>query len=167
MKRIPLSQHRFAIVDDEDFERVNKIKWYCRNYRHTCYAIHTLNKTKTAFRMHRFIMDVSDPKIYIDHINRNGLDNRKKNLRTSNHKQNSRNRAIQIKNTSGYRGVYKAKNTTSKIWKAQIQDLDGKRLGLGYFETPEEASKVYDMAAIKIYGEFYGKLNMDMYNPNK
>ena len=75
MKKIKLTQGKYAIVDDEDFAYLNQWRWYYHNN----YAVHT-NKNKSRIYMHRFILN-TPKKMFSDHINGNGLDNRRSNLR--------------------------------------------------------------------------------------
>jgi hypothetical protein len=101
--------------------------------------------------MHRCIIKVP-PGMVIDHINHNGLDNRKANLRIATHAQNSRNTKKQRpKTASQYKGV--PWNSTLKKWRAQIT-LNGKRISLGCFEDEIQAAKAYDNAARKYHGAF-------------
>lgn len=162
MKTIPLSQGKLAIVDDEDFEKLNTITWYAWYNKNNkkFYALHSIyekGKSPSVARMHRVILDIEDKNVHVDHINGDTLDNRRSNLRIATRRQNARNRtSIQNRNKSGFRGVCFHKNT--RKWVAQIS-LNGKRKNLGYFTTPEEAAKVFDSAAKEMYGEFCGKLN--------
>jgi len=85
----------------------------------------------------------------VDHINGNGLDNRRSNLRIATSQQNNRNRKICNLNTSGFKGVRLDRNK----WRADIR-IDGKRKNLGRFVNPEAAAAAYDEAARKYFGEF-------------
>ena len=87
----------------------------------------------------------------VDHINRNKLDNRRCNLRVASNSQNCRNREKGKNNTSGYKGVsYKKKN---KKFAARIT-VDGRMHNLGLFKTAEEASLVYNAAAVRFHKDF-------------
>jgi hypothetical protein len=81
-RRIPLTQGKYAIVDPDDFERINKHKWYAAKGKNTFYAerIVTVRKRRMHINIHGEIIKVPDGK-FVDHINHNGLDNRKTNLR--------------------------------------------------------------------------------------
>jgi hypothetical protein len=163
MEKILLTQGKFAIVDDENFEWLNQWKWCCdaKGYavRHEQKSEYG-NRQRKMVKMHRAIMKVS-AGIYLDHINRNRLDNRKANLRIATNSQNQANAKQWQTNTSGYRGVVQLNKNKpyniSKPWGAQIV-VEGKRIFKGMFETPEEASKAYGQLAKKYFGE-YANLN--------
>lgn len=144
MKKIPLTQNKFALVDDEDFERVIKYKWY---FNKGGYAFST---NTPPLIMHRLIMN-TPPNMDTDHINGNGLDNRRCNLRIATTAQNVQHQRIKSNNKTGYKGVmwYKA----GQKWHAQITH-NYKKHHLGYFLTKEEAIATYNQAAQKYFGEF-------------
>ena len=100
MKEIPLTKGKVALVDDEDFEEVSKVTWYLVKIRNTCYA-HGYVKppSKKMEYMHRLILKTPED-METDHINGNGLDNRKENLRVVTHRQNMQNIHIQTKSYS-------------------------------------------------------------------
>jgi tRNA U34 5-carboxymethylaminomethyl modifying enzyme MnmG/GidA len=101
MKGIKLTQGQFAIVDEEDYYYLNEFKWYFYRRRNQVYAktCVTINKKRVHLLMHRLIMDAS--KKCVDHINGNGLDNRKSNLRLCERHENALNRVINYNNVSG------------------------------------------------------------------
>jgi len=86
----------------------------------------------------------------VDHINGNPSDNRWENLRLATHRQNLANTGLRATNSTGYRGVSKNRGK----YQAQIR-IDGKRIMLGRFDTPEEASEVYEAKARELFGEFH------------
>lgn len=144
------------LIDKEDFEKINKYKWstFCDKKRSpdTFYAIST---TKPHIKMHRLILNISDPKIIIDHINRNGIDNRKLNLRTCTHSENKRN-SIKVKNSKGslYKGVvYNKTGRGKKRWRVRIT-INNKRISLGRYFTEIEAAVAYNNAAQLYHGNF-------------
>ncbi|MBL0320720.1 MAG: HNH endonuclease [Alphaproteobacteria bacterium] len=149
-KSIPLTQGKFALVDDEDFKKLNKYKWHLNNI----YAERTTWPEHKHVYMHRYIMTAKAGQ-EVDHINGNKLDNRKENLRLASHSQNCKNQAKPKNNTSGYKGV--TKNKAGNNWIAQIK-TNGKHLSLGRFENIQDAARAYDNAARKYFGEF-AKLN--------
>lgn len=91
------------------------------------------------------------PENEIDHINRDPSDNRWENLRCASHSQNGKNTGFRKNNTSGFKGVSFHKG--KKRWLASIM-VDGKRINLGAFASPEDASAAYQSAAVKHFGEF-------------
>jgi hypothetical protein len=152
-KKIPLTQNQFAIVDDDDYERISQHKW-CVSRSKTClYARRSgkYNGRKITIQMHRAVLglEYADNRV-IDHINRNGLDNRKSNLRIVNQKINSYNCKMQRHNTSGYRGVAFYEQTNK--YAAYIK-IDGVQKHLGFYKTPIEAALAHDVASLLVYKE--------------
>lgn len=154
MKNIELTQGKFAIVDDEDFDFLNQWKWAAAKRRNTWYAIRTdcsLGKMNSkSILMHRLIMSAGKGKL-IDHKDQFGLNNQKINLRESTHSQNSANRKAYKNSTSKYLGV--GWNKEKKKWQAQIT-INYRRIHLGYFNQEEEAANVYNIKALEFFGEF-------------
>ena len=149
MKTIPLSQGKCAIVDDEDYAKLIEHKWYANKMGGIWYAMRACNGKKIY--MHREIMGLyCYNKDMIDHINHNGLDNRKINLRVCTCSQNHRNR-IPTKKTSKYKGVHW--NKQKKRWRVFIY-VSNKHVLLGQFKDEIIAAKTYDRAAKKYYKEF-------------
>lgn len=157
MKRIALTQGMFAIVDNEEFEWLSQYKWKVQKAYNTYYAVRGsyLGKgTKRIYKkiyMHRQILNAI-PGQLTDHRNRNGLDNRRCNLRPCNNKENSRNRCGAKNSKSKYKGVSFMKN--AKKWEAYIQGEHKNKEHLGLFILEVEAAKAYDIRAKEIYGEF-------------
>lgn len=146
MKRIPLTRGQFAIVDDEDYERLNKYKWYAQWNRTTnSYTARRRRRkgekgTSVHILMHRQILYVLKGD-EIDHYNHNTLDNRKLNLRIVTHQQNQWNR----KNSKGYSWSKFAKKYIARIC------LNNKLIHLGYFHTAETAHTAYLKAKEKYH----------------
>ena len=112
------------------------------------YAVTSFNSI--TIYMHRLILDV-DKKIYIDHVNRDGLDNRESNLRIATRSQNAMNTNKRNYGSSKYKGV--GWSSERGKWRAVICK-DGLRKHLGYFSVEEDAASAYDEAAIEWFGEF-------------
>lgn len=146
---IPLSRGLVALVDEGDYDRVCAIgKWYANPSYRTFYARKNFwrdGRTITT-RMHTLITGWG----YVDHINGNGLDNRRINLREADASSNAKNRCRRSDNTTGFKCI---DLRPSGRWRAWIF-YDGRKHSLGQFETPEEAARAYDAAASVAYGEF-------------
>jgi len=151
MKEIQLTQGKVALVDDEDFEYLSQWKWSAHKVHNVFYAVHHKPRNLGAglIGMHRELMGKDG--IIIDHINGNGLDNRKNNLRVCTNAQNLQNRGVSTKNTSGYKGVFLDKRKNK--WYAQIGANNKRITGKGRI-TPEAAAKDYDILASKYHKEF-------------
>lgn len=158
MREILLTQGKIALVDDEDFDRVNQYKWYAQkhpaNGRWYARRNESIAGTRTSLQMHRVIMglEYGDPR-QVDHKDReNTLDNRRQNLRVT-LGQNPQNQGLHKDNTSGFKGVTWSKH--AKRWQSQIRAND-KEIFLGRFpaDAPELAAMAYDEAALSRFGEF-------------
>jgi hypothetical protein len=134
-----------ALLDIEDIEKCKICSWSTNSDGYVLGKVNKLNK-----KLHRFILDIEDVDINVDHINRNKLDNRKENLRLCTKGENTLNVALRTDNTSGYKGVYKKKNGR---WTAHL-DFNRKRYNLGTFTTAEEAAIAYNKIALQYHGEF-------------
>ena len=149
MKAIQLRNGGEALVDDADWPKVADYQWSWwepePGYR---YAWANCGGNKAI--MHRLILDAASGQ-QVDHINGNGLDNRRPNLRLCTVAQNQWNSRRRADNTSGFKGVYF--NIRDRKWWARIR-VCGKRLELGRFDSALAASRAYDEAARKYHGEF-------------
>lgn len=153
MKTIQLTKGAVALVDDEDYEKLNKFKWYLNSEGYAVRDVFSKGIRKNT-RMHRVVANPPDG-MDTDHVNRNRLDNRKENLRVCTRSENLRNSSLRSDNATGYKGV--AFHKFSSLYHATI-NVDKKQKSLGYFKTPKEAAKAYNDAALILFGEF-SKLN--------
>ncbi len=148
-KVILLTQGKYAIVDAEDFERLSSYKWCAVKGRRNWYA-KTLRRNGMPLAMHRLILGARKGLV-VDHIDHNGLNNRKRNLRLCTRRQNNHNQRPHAGKTSRYKGVYWKKSANKFVAQIHIQ---GKKIWLGYFTDEIEAAKAYDKKAAEFYGEF-------------
>lgn len=139
-----------VLIDEEDLPKLkdlNLLLW--TSNRCNTFYVRVLRKSK-EIKLHRLILGITNPKVIIDHINGNGLDNRKCNLRIATFSGNSANSRMYSSNKTGYRGVYLR---DSGRYRACIR-VNNKLIHLGSFDTKEEAAKAYNVVAKKYHGEF-------------
>jgi hypothetical protein len=150
MKTIPLTQGKFAVVDDEDFEWLSALGKWCAwspyKDKRTFYATRGRGKGGT---MGRQILGAEPGEV--DYKDRSGLNNTRANLRISSHAGNGQNRGKTIKNTSGWKGV--TWDRARKRWKAMIT-ANNQIFNLGRFDSALAAAKAYNSAAQALHGEF-------------
>lgn len=152
-----------ALIDAEDLPLINQYtgwyaikgttRWYVRGYDPKQYVKQGRKQKMVA--LHRIVMGVTDPMIEVDHIDHNGLNNCKSNLRLSNKSQNQCNRkcVAKHKRSSRFVGVFKRVNKTCVSWRAGIRH-NGKWHPLGTFHNEKEAAMAYNEAAKKHHGDF-------------
>lgn len=156
MKRIELTQKKIALIDNDDFKRINAVKWFYQKsggapYGYAVRWVRLTTGDKKIIRMHWDVIGKPPIGMHIDHINGNHLDNRRKNLRMCTISQNGMNRGMASHNTSGFKGVTLHKAT--KKWQAKIQ-ASGKEIYLGLFTSKSAANRAYRVACVKYHGEF-------------
>lgn len=150
MKKIKLTGGKYVLVDDEDYYYLNQWKWglstsgYARRKQHIHLGVNKYSSE--IIWMHR-LLNNTPKNLFTDHINRNKLDNRKNNLRTTNKSLNSLNRDSIKTNTSGFYGVHF--DSWSNKWRAEIR-INGKRRNLGRYEDISDAVKARKEAESKI-----------------
>ncbi len=156
MKQISLTQGKYALVDDEDFEWINRWKWcYSITSDLREYAKRGATGHNTIFLMHRMILSARSSEI-VDHRSGNGLDNRRDNLRFCTRSENAWNMAKMRDNTSGFKGVSWDKSRNK--WFCKIA-VGCQQIPLGRFDDAEDAAHVYNQAATQLHGEF-ARLNL-------
>lgn len=174
MKRIKLTQGKFALVDDTDFDWLNQWKWYAKKGTKRgdiFYAVRTSKKAegppfKRKILMHHALLGHPLNGRLIDHENGNGCDNRRGNLREATRAQNMQNRKRACSNRTGFKGVslfedryvgVTGRTSVRRYYRPSLS-VGGNVIKLGTFKDPTEAAKAYDAAAREHFGEF-AKLN--------
>jgi len=131
VKKIQLSQGKEALVDDADYPSVSDHKWHAQRSGSTWYAVAWIGKKHV--KLHRFIMGMEPgDRRQVDHKNRDGLDNRRRNLRIVSHQENQWNREAKGYSLRKDRGKYQSRIT-----------VNGVDLFLGFWKTKREAKEAY------------------------
>jgi hypothetical protein len=147
MKTIPLTNSKkVAFVDDRDFKRVSKFKWWMDKAGY----IHRASRPRIS--LPKFIRGTAPKGYEWDHRDLNKRNNRRKNIRSSTRRQNCQHKRKRSDNTSGYKGV--SWSTWSKAWWARICLNNGTRISLGHFDDKRRAARAYDEAAFRHHGKF-------------
>ena len=155
MKLIKLTQGKYALVDDADYDRVNALRWHVKKGK--CDILYARTNNTTSYRrrmyMHGFILNLNvNDKRCIDHRNSNGLDNQRSNLRFATNQENSRHsRKHRDAVTSIYKGVYWEDDRN--IWRAYIY-LNKKKIWLGRYATEIGAARAYNDKARELFGNY-------------
>jgi len=152
MKLIELTQGYFTKVDDADYASLSNRSWHVHKKRGLLYAHHTshVNGISVNESMHRTLLGVNDSSVQVDHIDGDGLNNQRYNLRKATHSQNQHNRKRRRDGVSSYKGVGVH---SSGLWRARIV-VDSKEVHLGYFKQEKDAARAYNEAAKVHFGEF-------------
>lgn len=155
MKLIALTQGKFAMVDDADYDRLSRFKWHAVKKRGVpCYARRntwdTVRKRGSLIYMHQMILNIPE-NFKPDHRDGNGLNNQRSNLRIATNTQNAQNRQHHKNNKSGFKGVVWHKR--DKIYEASIR-VNTVLFYIGRFAKATDAARAYDSAAIIHFGAF-------------
>lgn len=155
MKEITLTQGKVALVDDEDFEWLSEWKWFAQRYRKSfyaarCFRIKGEGRRTHMMLMHRLILNVPS-NMQVDHIDMDGLNNQRANIRICTARGNRRNTVVRADSFSGYKGVSWRKDM--KKWRVRITD-DYKRHYIGDYKNLMDAVRAYDKMAVILHGEF-------------
>lgn len=166
MKLIPLSKFGrnkgkyFAKVDDDDYKYLNSFNWSAKNDYKTTYAHRSLSENGKQLNralMHRDLLRINDKKLKIDHIDGDGLNNQRSNLRAATSSQNSMNRGKNKNSKSKYKGIYLSKTIHSYgvyySWRVQI-GIKNRRIIVCGFKSEENAATAYNILALKYHGKF-------------
>ena len=149
MKEIKLTQGQVALVDDSDYESLNAFKWYAMKNGNVFYAVRniTVNGKQIKILMHCDILGGKG----IDHIDHNGTNNQRYNLRFATQSENNMNQRKRANTSSKFKGVTWDKKTGK--WVAHIK-INGKLKYLGLFKNEIDGAKAYNAKAIEHFGEF-------------
>lgn len=164
MRKIKLGHHHknrkykrdveYAIVSDKDYKNINRYKWVLsivndRKYYAVRYTKNADGK-RAVIKMHRQLLNAPND-VEVDHIDNNGLNNQRSNIRLCTKIENGYNRTKYANNKSGFKGVWQEKGETK--WRARIK-VNKKYIHLGRHVTPEIAWEAYKEAAKKYHKEF-------------
>ena len=153
--QLPLSRGYFTIIDPIDAD-LGEFKWSFLSTGYAYKIIAKINQKTVCYLLHRVILErvIERPLVkgeYVDHINRDKLDNRRSNLRIATATQNSINKGRENGSTSEHKGV--CWDNTKKRWLAQI-GKQNKNYYIGVFKDEKQAAKAYDKRAKELFGEF-------------
>lgn len=168
MKEITLTQGQVALVDEDDFAWLSQFNWQaCKaSDRHPWYAGSNFKteKGKRWLRMHRLIMK-AQPGQDVDHIDGNGLNNQKANLRVCSHRENMRNRRPM---NGRFKGVFFEKDGRQNPWRVHVKTATGQKR-YGGCPTAEDAATVYNFLVAQLFGEFarYNEVEQPWLNNNE
>ena len=150
---IQLSRGVWTVIGTADWDAVRSYTWFVNDQRRNFYAYANHKKpdgSRTTVKLHRLIAGVGG--LDVDHVDGNGLNNRRSNLRACSRSKNSRNQVVNRDTSSGIKGV--SFNKRLSKWHSYIK-LDGKRIHLGFFESKDEAAAFRRAAELKHDPEFF------------
>lgn len=150
---IPLTQGKVALIDAENLQLVGQYQWHACDRGQTWYAATSAVRRRSGecIYLHRLIMDAG-PNEHVDHRNGDGLDCRRENMRLCTNAENRRN-TRKTRGRSRFKGVCPCRTNSRRIWEAYIWH-NNRKIGLGNYETEEEAARAYNAAALQYHGEF-------------
>jgi hypothetical protein len=148
MKNIPLKDGYVAVVDDVDYARLQAFGNWTRNNRGYAVCYRSVDGRRFTFYMHRIVIQAK-PGTQVDHIDRDKLNNQRRNLRLVSRTQNQMNKGLQANNSTGVKGVTLRKGK----YEARLRYQD-RNLYLGRYESADEAGLAYDIAARYLYGHY-------------
>ena len=146
-------------IDIEDVEKCKQITWHYSNSKDIPYICGKVKKKN--IKIHRYLLNLRDRDLVVDHINRDSLDNRKSNLRIANYQENSFNRSLRSDNSTGVAGINYHK--TNNKWRAKIR-YNGIDIHLGYFSDINEAIINRQLAEEYLFGEYSPNYKLDNVN---
>ena len=161
MKLLPLTKDKFALVDDDDYYWLSQWNWFAVEIKNIWYARRSKKKgvlrsnEKYEIYLHRIVMKCSNINFVIDHLDKNGLNNQKENLRICTKSENNKHTSSHKNSSSQYLGVSYDKNRNK--WSANLMN-NGKRILFKRYNTEIEAAKAYDITAKTQFG-VYANLN--------
>ena len=166
MRKIPLTQGKVALVDDEDYEWLARYEWHASSAGHgLLYAARRIvpasTGRQTTTSMHVEIMGHGPLGTTVDHVDLDGLNNQRGNLRFATWSQQNQNQRVRKGRLVDFRGVYP--NRYGKPWRARIRVGNSVR-HLGNTDAPDEAARMYDEAALSLYGPL-ARLNFPLPMP--
>lgn len=148
---VPLSKGYEAVIDAADAHLVQSFNWTANVNRHSVYGYCVVpGGSQKNIRLHRLIMAAPDG-VMVDHVDGDGLNNRRSNLRLASHSENGRNSRTPATNVSGFKGVSWDRSRCK--WQAHIR-VNGKSKNLGRFDSAELAHAAYAQAASRFFGQF-------------
>lgn len=150
MKKLKLSNGMYSLLDDQDYLWASEYRWMGRPYHSGWRVCREESRTGKTIYLHREITK-APTGLEVDHVDGNGLNNTRTNLRVCTHSENGKNRRVNQNSKSGYKGVVWREHAGK--WQANIT-VDKKRIYLGYHDTPEQAAQAYDLASKQYHGDF-------------
>lgn len=154
---VPLTQGKFALVDPADATAANAYAWHLADRGKNQYAACSALRRSGGgvLYLHRLLMQPAAGQ-HVDHINGDGLDCRRANMRLCTNAENRRNMR-KTHGVSQFKGVAFSRTNTNRCWESYIW-FEDKKIALGHYATEEEAARAYNAAAI-IYHEQFANLN--------